>query len=41
MCATFSDQTTALSGQILRLLQEEFMIRFPAFPEIFGRQSGS
>lgn len=37
MCAIFSDQTTVLSGQILRLLQEEFMIRFPAFPEIFGQ----
>ncbi len=23
--------------QILRLLQEEFMVRFPAFPEIFGQ----
>lgn len=32
-----SDQASVLSGQILRLLQEEFMIRFPAFPEIFGQ----
>ena len=32
-----SEQAAVLSGQILRLLQEEFMIRFPAFPEIFGQ----
>ncbi len=35
--ALSSGQVVVLSGQILRLLQEEFMIRFPAFPEIFGQ----
>ncbi len=34
---TVSGKEDGLAKQILQLLQEEFMIRFPAFPEIFGQ----
>ena len=30
-------QKAVLAGRILRLLQEEFVVRFPAFPEVFGQ----